>query len=358
MASSASTLTFDQRVAVARLHALSRAPADRTGQGIRSRGHHVVRVHLLEALHEADGHRLRLSALASRTNATLARLSRVVTSLERKDLVLRAPCAEDGRATNAVLTEAGETVPRKHGAVCRRGAADGARRSGRCGCRPACEPVVHDPEQARSGPATHDHGRRRRRRGVRSRSGCTERCRSCLRRGSFCPSSSVRSGDLGGRRRRRRPARRRLEPSAGRSDQPSARSPSTSGVVGRPMRRDSVPSVSAEHAATDRVVDPRDEPGRPRVEPDATPARPRAPRSSATRTPPARPTPPRRPRRAPRSPTRRPRRTRRPGRCGRLRAARRRRRPRSRRGRRSPRGRRPRTPRWTPVAAARATSAA
>jgi DNA-binding MarR family transcriptional regulator len=65
---------------------------------------------LLEALHEADAHRLRLSALAARTNATLARLSRVVTSLERKDLVLRTPCEEDGRATNAVLTDAGEAV--------------------------------------------------------------------------------------------------------------------------------------------------------------------------------------------------------------------------------------------------------
>ena len=51
--------------------------------------------------------RLRLSALASRTNATLPRLSRVVTGLENKGLVIRSACPQDGRATNAELTRAG-----------------------------------------------------------------------------------------------------------------------------------------------------------------------------------------------------------------------------------------------------------
>lgn len=62
---------------------------------------------VLSALAQADHGRLRLSALASRTNATLARLSRVASSLERKGLIVRAPCAQDGRATNAVLTTEG-----------------------------------------------------------------------------------------------------------------------------------------------------------------------------------------------------------------------------------------------------------
>lgn len=62
---------------------------------------------VLEALAEAEHHRLRLSAVAARTNATLARLSRVITALERKGLVERAACEADGRATNAVLTKAG-----------------------------------------------------------------------------------------------------------------------------------------------------------------------------------------------------------------------------------------------------------
>ncbi len=64
----------------------------------------------------------RLSALASRTNATLPRLSRVVTSLEKKGLATRTPCAEDGRAFNAQLTEKGlaafaDTRPLHAGAV-------------------------------------------------------------------------------------------------------------------------------------------------------------------------------------------------------------------------------------------------
>ena len=107
---STTALTYDQRVAVARLHALLELLPTALDKELAPAGITSFEFTLLEALHEADGHRLRLSALASRTNATLARLSRVVSSLERKDLVLRAPCAEDGRATNAVLTEAGETV--------------------------------------------------------------------------------------------------------------------------------------------------------------------------------------------------------------------------------------------------------
>jgi DNA-binding MarR family transcriptional regulator len=41
------------------------------------------------------------------TNATLPRLSRVVSGLEQAGLVVRQPCPEDRRATNAVLTAAG-----------------------------------------------------------------------------------------------------------------------------------------------------------------------------------------------------------------------------------------------------------
>jgi DNA-binding MarR family transcriptional regulator len=61
----------------------------------------------LAMLSEAPGRRLRMSALAARTNATLPRLSRVVSRLEAAGLVERSPCPEDGRATNATLTGAG-----------------------------------------------------------------------------------------------------------------------------------------------------------------------------------------------------------------------------------------------------------
>ncbi len=64
---------------------------------------------LLAMLSEAPQRTLRMTALALRTNATLPRLSHVVRRLEERGLVERFPCPEDGRATNARLTEAGWT---------------------------------------------------------------------------------------------------------------------------------------------------------------------------------------------------------------------------------------------------------
>lgn len=58
-------------------------------------------------LSEAPKRTLRMTALAARTNATLPRLSHVIRRLEERGLVERFPCPEDGRATNARLTEAG-----------------------------------------------------------------------------------------------------------------------------------------------------------------------------------------------------------------------------------------------------------
>ena len=61
----------------------------------------------LAMLSEAPDRTLRMTELAARTNATLPRLSRVISGLESAGLVDRVPCPGDGRATNAVLTEAG-----------------------------------------------------------------------------------------------------------------------------------------------------------------------------------------------------------------------------------------------------------
>jgi DNA-binding MarR family transcriptional regulator len=61
----------------------------------------------LSRLSEAPGVRMRMSALAAATNSSLSRLSHVVTRLEARGLIRREPCAEDGRATNVVLTEQG-----------------------------------------------------------------------------------------------------------------------------------------------------------------------------------------------------------------------------------------------------------
>jgi DNA-binding MarR family transcriptional regulator len=64
---------------------------------------------VLVMLSDAEQRTLRMTALARRTNATLPRLSRVVSRLEAQGLVMRAACPEDGRATNVTLTEPGES---------------------------------------------------------------------------------------------------------------------------------------------------------------------------------------------------------------------------------------------------------
>src|SRR5512133_3721161 len=60
---------------------------------------------VLAMLSESPERTLRMTALARRTNATLPRLSHVVRRLETRGLVERFPCPEDGRATNARLTD-------------------------------------------------------------------------------------------------------------------------------------------------------------------------------------------------------------------------------------------------------------
>lgn len=62
---------------------------------------------VLAMLSEAPERTLRMTSLALRTNATLPRLSHVIRRLEDRGLVDRFPCPEDGRATNARLTDAG-----------------------------------------------------------------------------------------------------------------------------------------------------------------------------------------------------------------------------------------------------------
>jgi DNA-binding MarR family transcriptional regulator len=62
---------------------------------------------VLAMLSESPERTLRMTSLAQRTNATLPRLSHVVRRLEDRGLVDRVPCPEDGRATNAHLTDAG-----------------------------------------------------------------------------------------------------------------------------------------------------------------------------------------------------------------------------------------------------------
>jgi DNA-binding MarR family transcriptional regulator len=65
---------------------------------------------VLAMLSETETRTLRMTALASRTSASLSRLSHVVARLESRGLLERFPCPEDRRATNARLTDTGWDV--------------------------------------------------------------------------------------------------------------------------------------------------------------------------------------------------------------------------------------------------------
>ena len=73
----------------------------------------VARVHREAIIVEGHRDMFEMNYLAAKgqqfpvLNATLPRLSHVVRRLEDRALVERFPCPEDGRATNARLTEAG-----------------------------------------------------------------------------------------------------------------------------------------------------------------------------------------------------------------------------------------------------------
>jgi DNA-binding MarR family transcriptional regulator len=67
----------------------------------------MVEYQVLAMLSESPGRTRRMSSLAEVTNASLSRLSRVVTRLEDRGLVRRETDATDGRFTNAILTEVG-----------------------------------------------------------------------------------------------------------------------------------------------------------------------------------------------------------------------------------------------------------
>jgi DNA-binding MarR family transcriptional regulator len=62
---------------------------------------------VLAGLSEAPDQTVRMSELARLTNSSLSRLSHVVSRLERHGWVHRRACPQDGRYTNATLTEQG-----------------------------------------------------------------------------------------------------------------------------------------------------------------------------------------------------------------------------------------------------------
>lgn len=66
---------------------------------------------VLAMLSEAEGRMLPMKELASRTSASLSRLSHVVTKLQGRGWIDRRPSPDDARVTTAHLTDAGwETI--------------------------------------------------------------------------------------------------------------------------------------------------------------------------------------------------------------------------------------------------------
>jgi DNA-binding MarR family transcriptional regulator len=68
--------------------------------------------HVLVVLSEAPGHRLRMGELAGRLVFSPSRVTYQITSMVKRGLVRKQPCADDGRGQEAVLTTEGLTALR------------------------------------------------------------------------------------------------------------------------------------------------------------------------------------------------------------------------------------------------------
>jgi DNA-binding MarR family transcriptional regulator len=86
---------------------LARLPTALEAQLQRDSQLSYVEYYVLAGLSEQPDHAMRLSELAVLTNAELSRLSHLITRLQKRGYVRREPDPDDGRYTNAVLTDAG-----------------------------------------------------------------------------------------------------------------------------------------------------------------------------------------------------------------------------------------------------------
>lgn len=101
-------LNDDEQHAWRRLAAvILKLPSELESQLQRDAGISHFEYWALALLSEAPDRSLRLSQLAAQANATLSRLSHVITRLEKRGWVTRQPCPDDARATLAVLTDDG-----------------------------------------------------------------------------------------------------------------------------------------------------------------------------------------------------------------------------------------------------------
>jgi DNA-binding MarR family transcriptional regulator len=86
---------------------LARLPTALEAQLQRDAQLSYIEYYALAALSERPNHTMRMSELAVLTNAELSRLSHLITRLQKRGYVRREPDPNNGRYTNAVLTEAG-----------------------------------------------------------------------------------------------------------------------------------------------------------------------------------------------------------------------------------------------------------
>ena len=101
-------LNTEESAAWVRLIALAELlPGALDAQLLRDAGLTHFEYVALMSLADAPDRTMRMTELASRTNATLPRLSHVARRLEERGLIERFPCPEDRRATNATITQAG-----------------------------------------------------------------------------------------------------------------------------------------------------------------------------------------------------------------------------------------------------------
>ncbi|TYL52754.1 MarR family winged helix-turn-helix transcriptional regulator [Agromyces mariniharenae] len=108
MATDTRWLNTEESAAWVRLIALAELlPGALDAQLLRDAGLTHFEYVALMSLADAPNRTMRMTELASRTNATLPRLSHVARRLEERGLIERFPCPEDRRATNATITRAG-----------------------------------------------------------------------------------------------------------------------------------------------------------------------------------------------------------------------------------------------------------
>jgi DNA-binding MarR family transcriptional regulator len=101
-------LTAQQRLAwLDMVRVLTLLPAALDAQLDRDAGLSFFEYHVLSMLAETSDRTLRMSRLAQLTSASLSRLSNVAKRLEGRGLIRREADPHDGRATRAVLTDAG-----------------------------------------------------------------------------------------------------------------------------------------------------------------------------------------------------------------------------------------------------------